>query len=72
MAAGELRERFAQVGVVPVGTPVDHQQGAIGGTRCLRDEQLHDGFGGHGHNALGEHPASVPHHGSPATSVRGP
>ena len=58
-APGQLTERLPQVGVVPVGTAVDHQQRDPGRTRGLRDEQFHGGLGGHGHGAFAEHQPSL-------------
>jgi hypothetical protein len=58
--AGQSAERFPQVGVVPVGTAVDHQQRVPGSARGLRDEQFHGWVGRHGHGAFAEHWPSLP------------
>ena len=58
--AGQLVERFAQVGVVPVGAAVDDQQRAFPRPVCLSYEQLDVGLRGHAYQALGEHHASLP------------
>jgi hypothetical protein len=58
---GQFRQRLAQIGVVPVGPAVDHQERPVRGAGRPRDEQAHGRIGRHHHGAFHQHTASLPH-----------
>ncbi len=69
MSAVQLGEWFTQVGMVPVRTAVDDQQGTVTWPRRLRDKQLDMRFDRHRDNGLSEHPRHCPRSRHPGISA---